>query len=106
MQQTEFISAKLSLPEEILNHLTEDATRLYTKVWNLMRIKNRTQIWLSDKAASIVSRVDIDELHLAKQQLEDVGLFEIKPGRWSENDPVNICHRYRFAAYADTEALQ
>jgi len=86
------------LPKEIRNHLTRDATALFVKVWNLMNKKERSDIWISDRAISICARVDIDRLYLAKQQLIDVGLLRIKPGKWPQDDPINICHQYVFAA--------
>jgi hypothetical protein len=93
-----YFSPERILPKEILDHLSLDSTKLFVKVWNLMNKKSCTEVWLSDKAASVMSRVDIDELWLAKQQLVEVGLFEIKHGRWPMDDPENICHRYRFVA--------
>jgi len=40
------------LPKEIRNHLTRDATALFVKVWNLMNKKERSDIWISDRAIS------------------------------------------------------
>jgi hypothetical protein len=95
---TDYRDAAQLLPEEIRNYLSPDSIALYVRIWNLMNKKERTDIWISDRAVSICARVDIDRLEQAKQQLTDVGLFTIKHGKWPKDDPPNICNQYIFAA--------
>jgi hypothetical protein len=94
--------AEQLLPPEIREYLSSDAIKLYVKIWNLMNRKACNEIWISDAGASIGARVDYDKLHLAKQQLEDVGLLAIKPGRWPMEDAANVCNRYSFVADKQT----
>ena len=97
IEQTGFIKPSLILPREILSYLSPDAVRLYGNIWNLMRRKDCDHVWLSDRGASIMSRIDCDNLQQAKQELVDVGLFTIKEGKWPLHDKPNVCNCYRFA---------
>ena len=96
-----YVGPDLSLPDEVRDALSEGAIKIYSKLWNLMRRKDKTDIWISDSALSISARVDFDLLESAKNELIDAGLFTFKEGKWPKEDPIKICHRYRFAAEQD-----
>jgi hypothetical protein len=89
-------NAQRLLPDEIRNHLSREATALYVRMWNLAAKKVTNEVWVSDKAASVMSRIDVDLLSQARGEVEQVGLWEIKFGIWPQDDPPNICHRYKF----------
>jgi len=98
MPENKFVPADQLLPAEILNSLSEGAVRLYSKIWHLMAKKQKTEVWVSDNAASVTARVDFDQLASAKSELVRSGLITIRQGRWPAEDPPNICHQYKFAA--------
>lgn len=92
----QYQNAQRLLPEEIRNHLSPAAVALYVRLWNLAAKKICNEIWVSDKAASVMARVDIDLLPQARDEVEQIGLWSIKYGNWPRDDQPNICHKYKF----------
>jgi len=95
---TKWLGPQLLLPDEIRTSLSKEAVLVYVKLWNKMRIKEKTDIWISDRVLSVSAHVDYDLIPQVKRELVSSGLFEIKEGKWPAEDPPNICHRYRFSA--------
>lgn len=96
MTELTYHSVEESLSKECLHSLPEDASQLYSWLWRLMNRKGRTNLWVSDRAASIGAQVAFEDIPRAKVALEAAGLFVIRPGRWPADDPPNICHLFKF----------